>query len=178
MNESLQKNKEKENDHSEKPALASESKEEDIKDNKEMESKSVQDQLQKFLESTSNYFMHNILMQILYFALYSILTLSKRCLVCDIDFPSHSGLIKPTICKNQLCMYGHQELEISFDIASYVKNSFEIIDLLITFCFVAVKKGKIHLFSPIEVHGDPPNQHENFKKNGNQIIVFIVINRN
>lgn len=123
----------------------------------------LQNQLKKFLESTSDYFMHNILMQILYFALYSTLTLSKRCLVCDIKFPSHSGLIKPTICKNQLCMYGHQELEISFDIASYVINSPEIIDLLITFCFIAVKKRRINLFSPIQVHGDPPNEHENFK---------------
>ncbi len=140
----------------------------DTKESKEEENNSttqcVDHQLKKFLESTSNYFMHNILMQILYFALYSILTLSKRCLVCDIDFPSHSGLIKPTVCSNKLCMYGHQELEISFDIASYIKNQPEIIDLLITFCYIAVKKGRINLFSPIEVHADPPNEHENFKK--------------
>lgn len=141
--------------------------EQDVKD-KEFAEKSakqcIENQLRKFLKSTSNYFMHNILMQILYFALHSTITLSKRCLVCDINFPSYSGLIKPTVCKNTLCMYGHQELEIGFDIASILKDTPEIVDLLITFCFVAAKKNRMQLFSPIEVHGDPPNQYQTFKK--------------
>eukprot|EP01083_Nonionella_stella_P307058 1077784_1 len=125
----------------------------------------IQYQLQPFLKDAAAYFMHNILAQITYFALYSTLTLSKRCLVCDIDFPSYSGLIKPTVCKNILCLYGHEELEIGLDIASMIKDSPEIIDLLITFCFVAAKKGRLGSSTGLmEVHGLPPNEHINLKK--------------
>ena len=120
--------------------------------------------IESFLFNTCNFFQCNILMQILFFSLHSNLTLSQRCLVCDNEFAITSlasqndeskdkfdnseelqatnvkYMIKPTVCNNYLCLFTFEELQVGFDITSYLIHSSSIVDLLITFCYVACKK--------------------------------------
>ena len=156
------KNQNDEKDQNLKLQSDSESKSESNSESISMEKQSVDHQLRSFLERTSPFFMHNVLLQILYFALHSTLTLSKRCLVCDKTFPEYSTLIKPTCCRTALCQFGHEELEIGLDIASMIKSSPEVIDLLITFFVIAVNHKRVSK-PPLELCGLGDDDHLNFK---------------
>ncbi|ETO35537.1 hypothetical protein RFI_01525 [Reticulomyxa filosa] len=151
-------------------------------------SETQNNRLKDFLMDVSPLFEHNVLMHIIVFTLYSALTINRRCLVCDLTFPNSLGtarqLLKPSVCKNYLCDFSHCNLELGFDCASYILSHPSIVDLLITFFYVNVKKGKHLQYFPWYVRGIGSSENHQLsfldskhQKSANPTLLFEVLQR-
>jgi len=77
-----------------------------------------------------------------------ILNCTKTCIICD--GPLLAQMIKPSVCNKSLCVHSYETYGLGADVASELRESADVVDLLVSFCYGA-SMGDIKRFNPYPV---------------------------
>jgi hypothetical protein len=73
---------------------------------------------------------------------------TKTCIICDGELPYQ--MIKPSVCSKILCVHSHEQYGLGADIATEIRKSSDVVDLLIGFCYAA-STGEERRFNPFPI---------------------------
>ena len=86
---------------------------------------------------------------------------TKSCIICDGELPFQ--MIKPAVCAKNLCVHSHEQYGLGADVASEIRDSGDVVDLLINFTYAAAL-GEERRFNPyplgVEVKWFDDNKRE------------------
>jgi Poly(ADP-ribose) polymerase catalytic domain len=77
-----------------------------------------------------------------------VLDCTHTCMICDRELPF--AMVKPSICDNVLCIHSHEQYGLGADVATEIRESPEVVDLLISLCYAA-SQNDIRRFNPFPV---------------------------
>eukprot|EP01114_Cavostelium_apophysatum_P019380 TRINITY_DN6231_c0_g1_i1.p1 TRINITY_DN6231_c0_g1~~TRINITY_DN6231_c0_g1_i1.p1 ORF type:complete len:564 (-),score=140.41 TRINITY_DN6231_c0_g1_i1:26-1717(-) len=80
--------------------------------------------------------------------IYTIKNCTKNCIICNDPLPFQ--MIKPAVCDNTLCVHSHEQYGLGADVASEIRDSPDVVDLLISFT-IAASQGEERRFNPYPV---------------------------
>lgn len=75
----------------------------------------------------------NFIGKILDHLIWRIDNCTKTCIICDGELPFQ--MIKPAVCGKSLCVHSHEQYGLGADVASEVRDSPDVVDLLLLFCY-------------------------------------------
>jgi len=72
-------------------------------------------------------------------------------------------MIKPSVCSNSLCVHSHEQYGLGADVASEIRDSSDVVDLLISFCYASTK-GDHRRFNPFPIGVEVKKFDSNLKE--------------
>lgn len=83
---------------------------------------------------------------------------TKTCIICDGPLPFQ--MIKPSVCSNPLCVHSYEQYGLGADVATEIRDSSDVVDLLISFCY-AISSGDTRRFNPFPLGVEVKKLDEN-----------------
>lgn len=95
-------------------------------------------------ESTDS--CHSLPLVGMQFILRHFVRCTDFCLVCFSKMPDDLQAIKPYVCEKPLCLYQYMSLGFGPSIEHEIQSQPKVVDLLISFCYVSARLGKLKHF--------------------------------
>jgi poly [ADP-ribose] polymerase 6/8 len=115
------------------------------------------------VQSGSDDFIPNydngLLCEIIRYVTYRIPTLNKYCVICDKTHLFAQSLLKPAVCRRELCAFTYQQFNIvsDADLATHA----EVVDLLVSMAKAAANSNRRHqILNPFPTVFDPESSQQ------------------
>lgn len=107
---------------------------------------------------TPNY-THGLFCEILRYVKYRIPTLNKYCVICDQTHLFGGSLLKPAVCRRELCAFTFQQFNIVSD--AELATHAEVADLLVSMAKAAANSNRSHqILNPFPTLFDPDSARQ------------------
>lgn len=95
------------------------------------------------------------------FVLRHFVRCTEFCLICFSKMPDDLQAIKPYVCDNPLCLYQYMSLGFGPSIEHEILSQPKVVDLLISFCYISARAGRLRDFpSGLSLAVPPPASNE------------------
>lgn len=89
---------------------------------------------------------HSLPLVVMQFVLRHFVRCTEFCLICFNKMPEDLQAIKPYVCENPLCLYQYMSLGFGPSIEHEILSQPKVVDLLISFCYVSARMGRLKDF--------------------------------